>query len=137
MPRCPILSLPGQRLLPPCTAALLAALSLLAPLSAAHGQTPPAVYAQATPAGMRNFPDNAQRGLMQVAPLPELTINGKRLRTTPGFRLFDTQNRLVFAHTLQGQTLTVNYVIEPSTGWLHQVWLLTPEEAQLKLPTQR
>lgn len=137
MPRCPLFCLPGLRLLRPCTTALLAALPLLAPLSAAHGQSAPAVYAQATPAGTRSFPDTALRGVMQIAPLPELTINGKRLRTTPGFRLFDAQNRLVFAHTLQGQTFTVNYVIESSTGWLHQVWLLTPEEAKTKLPTQR
>lgn len=140
MPRCPIFFSPGLRL---CAAALLAA--LLAPLSAAHAQTIPSVHAQTTPAGtrgvseaaQRSFPDNVQRGVMQVAPLPELTINGKLLRTTPGFRLLDAKNRLVFAHTLQGQSFTVNYVIEPSTRWLHQAWILTPEEIQAKLPSQR
>lgn len=101
------------------------------------GMAAPVAHAQGYPAGTRSFPDVAQRGEMVVNTMPEVTLNGKKIRTSPGFRLFDAKNRLVFGHTLQGQKLTVNYVIEPSTQWLHQAWVLTPEEAKVKLPTQR
>ena len=85
----------------------------------------------------RNFPPTALFGELTITNFPEVAINGAAIRTTPGFRLFDAKNRLVFAHTLQGQTFTVNYVIEPSTQWLHQAWILTPDEAKDKLPSQR
>ena len=101
------------------------------------GLVAPAVQAQGYPAGTRSFPDTAQRGVLEITTMPEALLNGKKVRTTPGFRLFDAKNRLVFAHTLQGQTFTVNYVIEPSTQWLHQAWILTPAEAKAKLPSQR
>ena len=101
------------------------------------GLVAPAVQAQGYPAGTRSFPDTAQRGELVITAMPQVTLNGKAIRTTPGFRLFDAKNRLVFGHTLQGQKFTVNYVIEPSTQWLHQAWILTPEEAKAKLPSQR
>ncbi|MEG2999732.1 MAG: hypothetical protein RR855_04200 [Comamonas sp.] len=101
------------------------------------GVAAPAAHAQGYPAGTRSFPDTAQRGELQISAMPEVTLNGKKIRTTPGFRLFNAKNQLVFAHTLQGQKFTVNYVIEPSTQWLHQAWILTPEEAKTKLPNQR
>ena len=66
--------------------------------------------------------------------MPEVVLNGQKIRTSPGFRLFNDKNQLVFAHTLQGQKFTVNYVIEPSTKWLHQAWILTPDETKVKLP---
>ena len=97
----------------------------------------PAAQAQGTATPARNFPETAQRGELLITAMPEVTLNGKTIRTTPGFRLFDAKNHLVFANTLQGQRLTVNYVIEPSTQWLHQAWILTPEEVKTKLPPQR
>lgn len=83
-------------------------------------------------AGARNFPPAALRGELVIGRMPEVTLNGKAMRTTPGFRLFGTDGRLLMAHQLAGQTLQVNYLIEPSTQWLHQAWILTPEEAALK-----
>jgi len=111
-----------------CTAALACALL---------GPAAPVAHAQGLPAGTRSFPDTAQRGELLISGMPEVTLNGKVIRTSPGFRLFDADNRLVFAHTLAGQKFRVNYVIEPSTQWLHTVWILTPEEAKAKLPPQR
>ena len=101
------------------------------------GVAVPAAHAQGYPAGTRSFPDIAQRGTLVITAMPEVTLNGKPIRTSPGFRLFDAKNRLVFAHTLQGQKFTVNYVIEPNTQWLHQAWILTPEEAKVPLPAKR
>lgn len=98
----------------------------------AQAQTAPAVTA--TAAGTRNFPPAALRGKLVIGTMPEVTLNGKAMRTTPGFRLFSTEGRLVMAHTVAGQNLLVNYVIEPSTQWLHTAWVLTPEEAALKRP---
>lgn len=101
------------------------------------GLVAPAALAQGAATPARNFPETALRGELQITAMPEVTLNGKTIRTTPGFRLFDAKNHLVFANTLQGQRFTVNYVIEPSTQWLHQAWILTPEEAKTKLPPQR
>ncbi|MEG1771513.1 MAG: hypothetical protein RR311_23730 [Comamonas sp.] len=98
----------------------------------AQAQNAPAVTA--TTAGTRNFPPAALRGKLVIGTMPEVTLNGKAMRTTPGFRLFSTEGRLVMAHTVTGQNLLVNYVIEPSTQWLHTAWVLTPEEAALKRP---
>ena len=98
----------------------------------AQAQNAPSVTAAT--AGTRNFPPAALRGKLVIGTMPEVTLNGKAMRTTPGFRLFSTEGRLVMAHTVAGQNLLVNYVIEPSTQWLHTAWVLTPEEAALKRP---
>jgi hypothetical protein len=78
----------------------------------------------------RAFPDQAMRGQMVVGTPPAITINGKPERLSPGARIRDTDNRIVFANTLSGQQLVVNYVRE-SNGMVHEVWLLNAlEKAQ-------
>ena len=73
---------------------------------------------------------HALRGLLVVGNPPAITLNGKPERLSPGSRIRDTQNRIVFASTLTGQQLVVNYVRE-SNGMVHEVWLLNPyEQAQ-------
>ena len=100
--------------------ALLAALSC-ASLGAA---------AQGLPSGdLRNFPPQAQFGELVVTQFPVVEIDGKAIRTTPGFRLFSAERALVQAANYQGSKLVVGYVIEPQTQWLHQAWILTPAEA--------
>jgi len=119
----------------PFLRALAGSLVLLAaavPTVQAQAQPAPAVTAAA--AGTRNFPPDARRGKLVIGTMPEVKLNGKAMRTTPGFRLFSTEGRLIMAHTVAGQNLLVNYVIEPSTQWLHTAWVLTPEEAALKRP---
>ena len=105
---------------------------LLATAAAPPAQAQPTAAVTATASGTRNFPPAAQRGKLAIGTMPEVMLNGKPIRTTPGFRLFSTEGRLIMAHTLAGQNLLVNYVIEPSTQWLHTAWILTPEEAALK-----
>lgn len=81
-------------------------------------------------AQQRVFPDQAQRGLLVVGTPPAITLNGKSERLSPGARIRDTGNRIVFAHTLAGQQLVVNYTRE-NTGLVHEVWLLNAfEQAQ-------
>ena len=78
----------------------------------------------------RTFPDNALRGKVAFTTgIGTAEINGStKLITAPGFRLFSPQNTLIMQHSVQGQSFTVNYVIEPSTGMLHTVWILTQTE---------
>lgn len=115
--------------------ALAAALALLTGAAWLPAQAQPtAAVTTAAAAGTRNFPPAALRGTLVIGTMPDVQLNGKPLRTTPGFRLFSADGRLLMGHTLTGQKLLVNYVIEPSTQWLHTAWVLTPEEAALKRP---
>ena len=125
MHRC--LSFP---LAPAFARALAASCALLGASAALALQAQPV----AATAGTRNFPPDAQRGTLVIGTLPEATLDGKAIRTTPGFRLFSAEGRLLMGHTLAGQKLLVHYVIEPSTQWLHTAWVLTPEEAALQRP---
>ncbi|HCL85818.1 hypothetical protein [Pulveribacter sp.] len=104
-----------------CGAALLAGM----PAAASAQQAPVA-------AGQRTFPANAERGTLKILSRTQGELNGKAVRLAPGLRIFNQQNALVFAHTLAGEPLTVNYVMEASTGRLLTAWLLTPAEAKSK-----
>jgi hypothetical protein len=85
---------------------------------------------------IRPFPPAAQRGVMVIAQPPELLLNEKVDRLSPGARIRGTNNMLVMSGSLIGQKLLVNYVREPG-GAIHEVWILTEAEAALKLPTQK
>ena len=80
----------------------------------------------------RHFPDTALRGTLVVTGLYEAQLNGKPVRMAPGVRLFSTSNALTPVHTVVGNSLTVNYVNEPSTGMLISAWILSPSEAAQK-----
>lgn len=122
MNRCPSLNLFSQRrrwLSASLQALLLASASWALPAAA-----------QGLPAeGLRNFPPDARFGELVVGTMPDVTIDGKAIRTTPGFRLFSPERTLIMAHNFQGKKLVVAYAIEPSTQWLHAAWILTPAEA--------
>ncbi|MBX9935796.1 MAG: hypothetical protein K2Y10_04305 [Burkholderiaceae bacterium] len=77
----------------------------------------------------RNFPEAALRGTLVVTGQGMAEVNGKAIRMAPGMRLFNAESALVMLHTVIGQKLTVNYVIEPSTGWLLTAWVLSSAEA--------
>jgi hypothetical protein len=66
---------------------------------------------------------------MQITQPPELLINGKAERLSPGARIRGTNNMLVMSGALIGQNLVVKFVREP-LGLVHEVWVLTPAEAQ-------
>lgn len=80
---------------------------------------------------LRQFPDAALRGTLEVTSPPEVLLNGKAARLSPGVRIKNPNNALVMSGSLVGSRLVVNYLLD-SQGLVHQVWLLTPIEAQEK-----
>lgn len=85
----------------------------------------PVAYAQT--AG-REFPLKALRGMLEITAPPEILIDGRAARLSPGARIRDTQNMIIPPAQLMGRRWLVNFVLE-SNGLVHEAWLLTPEEA--------
>lgn len=81
-------------------------------------------FAQVAP---RTFPANALRGEIVVTQPPEIQLNGKPARLSPGARIVDAQNLLQLSGALVGQRLVVNYTRD-AAGQPHQVWILTAAE---------
>jgi hypothetical protein len=100
----------------------------------AFGQAPLAC-AQTTGAFVRNFPASAQQASMVITQAPVLLLNGLPERLSPGARVRDTGNLIVQPSTIAGNLYLVNYVRE-FTGLIRDVWILTPDEAAVPLPTQ-
>ena len=84
--------------------------------------------------GLRKFPANALRGTLQVVQTPQILIDGKPERLSPGARIRDPQQRLVMSASITGQTLVINFVRNPM-GEVHEVWILNELEARQKLKT--
>lgn len=85
----------------------------------------------------RQFPPNVLRGDLVVTTSPEVQINGQAARLSPGARIHNsTNNALVLSASLSGQKWRVNYVCDMQ-GLVHQVWLLTEQEAREPRPGQR
>jgi hypothetical protein len=82
-------------------------------------------------ATVRNFPPKVQRGTLIVTAPPDVTLNGKPDRLSPGARIRGTNNMLAMSGVLIGQSLVVNYLREPN-GMLHDVWILTALEAKIQ-----
>jgi len=82
---------------------------------------------------VRPFPKTALRGLLEVTAPPQVLLNGKPARLSPGARIKGSNNLIVMSGTLVGRQVLVNYVAD-SQGMLHDVWILTPAEAQEKRP---
>lgn len=86
--------------------------------------------AQAQQTTIRPFPAKSQLGTMVITQPPDLLLDGKSERLSPGARIRGTNNMLVMSGTLVGQELLVVYMREPM-GLIHQVWILNEAEAQL------
>ena len=77
---------------------------------------------------VREAPRDVKPALMAVSATPPLVaIDGVQTRLSPGARIRDTNNMLVLSGALAGQTVPTVYKRD-STGLVHEVWLLTPEE---------
>ena len=85
---------------------------------------------------VRQFPEAALRGDMVVLAAPAITLDGKADRLSPGSRIRDANNMLVMSSTLVNQKVVVNYLRE-NAGNVHEVWILSPEEARLKRPNTK
>lgn len=79
----------------------------------------------------RGFPAAALRGTMVVTNPPDVVLDGRPDRLSPGSRIRSPQNTLVMSGALQGQKLTVNYTRD-AAGLVHEVWILNPEEVREK-----
>jgi hypothetical protein len=79
----------------------------------------------------RPFPATALRGALQVVQPPDVLLNGEPARLSPGSRIRGPNNMMQLSGTLVGLNLLVHYTREPS-GLVHDVWILTPEEAARK-----
>lgn len=80
---------------------------------------------------LRQFPAAARRATLQVTQPPEVLINGNPARLAPGARIKSSNNLLVMSASLVGTPVLVNYVRD-SQGLIHEVWILSAEEAQEK-----
>ncbi len=84
---------------------------------------------------VRAFPVTALRGRLEVVTPPAVQLDGRPDQLAMGARIRDTRNLFVTSGTLAtGETHLVNYTRNPG-GQIGEVWLLTPEEAALRLPT--
>jgi hypothetical protein len=93
---------------------------------------PAAAQTEDVKPNVRQFPKTAVRGLLVIGTAPEITMNGKADRMSPGVRIRDANNNLVLSSTFSGQKLVVNYVRD-NTGLVHQVWVLNTEEERQKI----
>lgn len=75
----------------------------------------------------RNFPQNALRGQLVVTNPPEITLNGKAARLSPGSRIKGQDNMIVMSGAAVGQKLAVNYTLD-QYGLVSDVWILRKEE---------
>ena len=81
----------------------------------------------------RKFPPEALRGTLKVVVAPDIFLDGKADRLSPGARIRNPRNSFVRPSGLVNQELVVNYT-RGHGGLVHEVWLLTPEEAAIKRP---
>ena len=79
----------------------------------------------------RNFPADALRGALVVGDPPEITLNNRPARLSPGARIRGQNNMLAMSGSLAGQRLLVNYSFDMN-GHVKDVWILTPAEASRK-----
>ena len=91
-----------------------------------------AINTPATAQIARHFPDSAVRGNITFKSPPQIELNGKADRLSPGARIRDEQGVLAMTGALEGKSFTVNFRREASTGLVHEVWILTAEEQKVK-----
>jgi hypothetical protein len=85
---------------------------------------PPAATAQGF---QRSAPKDVVLGELVVTAPPEVTMDGKPDRLSPGSRIRDLNNMLVMSGGIAGKTLPVVYRRD-AAGLVHEVWILTEEE---------
>jgi hypothetical protein len=114
--------------------ALLTALALVAAFAwapSAVAQTLEAPLQNEAAAGGRNFPEGTLRGQFMVVAAPEIQLDGKADRLSPGARIRSAENMVVTTGAINGQNLLVNYTRDPA-GLVREVWILTPVEASVR-----
>src|SRR6187455_8363 len=100
---------------------LLAASMALAGLSFTYA---PLAQAQGI---QRSAPKDVVLGQLTVTAPPQVTLDGKPDRLSPGSRIRDLNNMLVLSGGIVGKTLPVVYRRD-AAGLVHEAWVLTDEE---------
>jgi hypothetical protein len=106
-------------------AILIATQTILTPATSLFGSQ---VQAQT----VRNFPVSAVRGTIAFKTPPEIVVDNKAERLSPGARIRDTQNMMAMTGALAGKEFVVNYRRESTSGLVSDVWLLSADEAAVK-----
>jgi hypothetical protein len=94
----------------------LGAIALAAPLAAGAQESM-----------RREAPKDVVLGKMSVVTPPDITIDGKAERLSPGSRIRDLNNMLVLSGSLSGLTVPVVYRRD-AAGLVHEVWILSADE---------
>ena len=76
---------------------------------------------------VREVPKDVVRARLTVTAPPEVTVDGKPDRLSPGSRIRGVNNLVQLSGGLVGQALPVVYRRD-AAGLIHEVWVLTPEE---------
>jgi hypothetical protein len=76
---------------------------------------------------LRDTPKDVKHGHITITTPPQIDLDGKPDRLSPGARIRNIDNRIIMSSTLVGQTVPVVYRRE-TTGMVHEVWILTPQE---------
>lgn len=76
---------------------------------------------------VREAPADVRPARMGVAAPPDITLDGKADRLSPGARIRNTQNLVVLSASLSGQTVPVVYRRD-AAGLVHEAWILTEAE---------
>jgi hypothetical protein len=105
---------------------ILARLTLAACAALAAGSLilPTAAWAQGI---QREAPKDVVLGKLVVTAPPEIILDGKLDRLSPGSRIRDLNNMLVLSGSVVGKTLPVVYRRD-AAGLVHEAWILTDEE---------
>ena len=72
-------------------------------------------------------PKDVRPGRLVVTAAPEITLDGKPDRLSPGSRIRNLNNLLVMSASITGQDIPVVYRRD-AAGLVHEVWVLTPDE---------
>lgn len=118
---------------PFCTALLVAALVLsLAPFASLAQTTTTQTTAAPVylPQRIPPISPRAQRGVLRIVQPPEVLLNQQPARLAPGARIRSRNNLITMSASLMGEDLPVRYTRDP-LGLVHEVWVLTAEEAAL------
>jgi hypothetical protein len=102
-----------------CVASILAAAALAAAAAPAAAQV------------HRNFPQKALRGTVQFETPPHIRLNGTEVLMSPGVRIHGMDNMLKMSGALEGSKYVIDYTVE-SLGLVSEIWLLTPDEVNVR-----
>jgi hypothetical protein len=75
----------------------------------------------------REAPKDVVLGRMVITAPPEITLNGKADRLSPGSRIRDLNNMLVLSASAVGREMPVVYRRD-AAGLVHEAWILTEDE---------